>query len=31
MSGLKEEEYNLKGQMWRAKLSMTNNIACPVK
>jgi len=27
----KEEEYNLKGQMRRAKLSMTNNIACPVK
>jgi four helix bundle protein len=27
----KEEEYNLKGQMRRAKLSMTNNIARPVK
>jgi hypothetical protein len=27
----KEEEYNLKQQMRRAKLSMTNNIACPVK
>ena len=27
----KEEEYNLKGQMRRAKLSVTNNIACPVK
>ncbi len=27
----KEEEYNLKGQMRRAKLSVTNNIASPVK
>jgi four helix bundle protein len=27
----KEEEYNLKGQMRRAKLSITNNIAYPVK
>jgi len=27
----KEEKYNLKGQMRRAKLSMTNNIASPVK
>ncbi len=27
----KEEEYNLKGQIRRAKLSMTNNIVCPVK
>ena len=24
------EEYNLKSQMRRAKLSVTNNIACPV-
>ena len=25
----KEEKYNLKGQMRRAKLSMTNNLASP--
>ena len=27
----KEEEYNLKKQMRTAKLSVTNNIPCPVK
>ena len=27
----KKEEYNLKHQMRRAKLSVTNNIACPVQ
>jgi four helix bundle protein len=27
----KEEEYNLKKQIRSAKLSVTNNIACPVK
>ena len=27
---LREEDYNLKPQMKRAKLSVTNNIACPV-
>ena len=26
-----EEKYNLKHQMRRAKLSITNNIACPVQ
>jgi len=27
----KEEEYNLKPQMKRARVSVTNNIACPVQ